>query len=147
MLTGNAGNNVLSGERGTDTLLGKAGDDILIGGGGFDTYTGGPGADQFVFAAPSGTSADRVTDFSSAQGDRIAVYGDDYGLDAGVLPDASYFALAGPTLADVDHGRFLYKAANRTLSWDADGSAATPNTTIASFNTAVALSELDFLVL
>ena len=68
MLTGNAGDNVLSGGREKDTLLGKAGDDMLIGGGGSDTYAGGPGADQFVFAAPSGTSADEVTDFNVRPG-------------------------------------------------------------------------------
>ena len=146
-LTGNAGDNVLSGERGRDTLRGQAGDDTLIGGDGFDTYAGDLGADLFVFDAPSGTSADKVTDFSSAEGDGLAVYGADYGLAAGVLPDASYFALASRALADVDHGRFLYKAANGTLSWDADGSAATSNTTIATFDTAVTLSVSDFLVL
>ena len=146
-LTGNAGNNVLSGEGGKDTLKGKAGDDILIGGEGFDIYAGGPGADQFVFAEPSRASADRVTDFSRAQGDRLAVYSEDYGLAAGVLPDASYFALANSSLADVDHGRFLYKDANGTLYWDADGSAATSNTKIATFDTAVTLSDSDFLVL
>ena len=146
-VTGNAGNNVLSGERGKDTLRGKAGDDILIGGEGFDIYAGGPGADQFVFAEPFRASADRVTDFSSAQGDCLAVYGDDYGLATGVLPDSSYFALAKSSLADVDHGRFLYKDANRTLYWDADGAVATSNATIATFDTAVTLSELDFLVL
>jgi Ca2+-binding RTX toxin-like protein len=146
-VTGNASNNVLSGEGGKDTLRGKAGDDILIGGEGFDIYAGGPGADQFVFDSPSRTSADSVIDFSSAQGDRLAVYGADYGLDAGLLADASYFALASSALADVDHGRFLYKAASRTLSWDADGSVGTPNTVIATFDTAAKLSESDFLVL
>jgi Ca2+-binding RTX toxin-like protein len=146
-LTGNAGSNVLSGEGGKDTLRGKAGDDILIGGEGFDICAGGPGADQLVFAEPSRASADRVTDFSRDQGDRLAVYGDDYGLAGGVLPDASYFAHASSSLAEVDHGRFLYKDANRTLYWDADGSAATSNTRIATFNTTVTLSESDFLVL
>ena len=145
-VTGNTGNNVLSGEGGKDTLRGKAGDDILIGGEGFDIYAGGPGADQFVFGAPSRTSADNVTDFSSAQGDRLAIYGADYGLDAGLLAD-DYFGLACSTLADGDHGRFLYNAPSMTLSWDPDGSAATANTTIATFSRAVTLSELDFLVI
>jgi Ca2+-binding RTX toxin-like protein len=145
--TGNGRSNTLSGNAGNNMLSGERGDDVLIGGEGFDIYAGGPGADQFVFAEPSRASADSVTDFSSAQGDRLAAYGDDYGLAAGLLPDASYFALASSSLADVDHGRFLYRDGNRTLYWDADGSAATSNTTIATFDTAVTLSELDFFVL
>ncbi len=48
---------------------------MLRGGAGKDTLTGGIGGDRFVFAATgdsvTGANADRITDFSRAQGDRI----------------------------------------------------------------------------
>jgi Ca2+-binding RTX toxin-like protein len=57
------------------TLSGGAGDDRLIGSAGIDTLLGGAGIDRFVFAAAShsvvGANADRIGDFSRAEGDRI----------------------------------------------------------------------------
>jgi Ca2+-binding RTX toxin-like protein len=48
---------------------------VLTGAGGKDTLTGGIGADRFVYAAFGesviGANADRITDFSHAQGDKI----------------------------------------------------------------------------
>lgn len=69
-LSGGAGNDRLVGAAGRDTLDGGEGDDILDGGLGVDFLTGGQGGDTFVFGA-----GDRVRDFSTAEGDRIAFDG------------------------------------------------------------------------
>lgn len=143
VLYGLGGNDTLLGGDNKDTLWGGDGADVLIGGAGVDRLYGGAGNDQFVFDAANGTSADRIMDFR--RGDLLVVNAADYGLTAGALPDASYFATAGA--ANVDHGRFLYSSADRSLSWDADGNAATANVTIATFNKSVTLSESDFLVI
>lgn len=74
-MSGGADNDRLSGGGSEDQLDGGAGDDILIGGRRMDVLTGGEGADRFVFSeGDSGrgrASADRITDFSKADGDRI----------------------------------------------------------------------------
>lgn len=127
---------------GSDDLHGEGGADKLLGGAGADKLYGGAGNDQFRFDGPGG-SHDKVMDFKA--GDKLTVRAADYGLAAGALPDASYFALAGA--ANVDHGRFVYASANRGLSWDADGNLATANTLIATFDKAVSLSGADFLVI
>ena len=48
---------------------------MLRGGAGRDALTGGTGGDRFAFAATGdsavGANADRITDFSRAEGDRI----------------------------------------------------------------------------
>ncbi len=48
---------------------------MLTGAGGKDTPTGGAGADRFAYAGAAesavGANADRITDFSHAQGDKI----------------------------------------------------------------------------
>lgn len=160
-LSGDGGNDLVFGQAGKDTLKGGLGadrlnggadgDDLfgndaadrLTGGAGNDTLAGGAGNDWFIFDRANGTSADKVMDFRT--GDKLAVNAADYGLAAGLLPDASYFASAGA--GPVGHGRFLYSGVGRTLSWDQDGDAATANTVIATFNKAVALSYTDFLVL
>ncbi|MFE0753922.1 calcium-binding protein [Inquilinus sp. NPDC058860] len=65
-----------------DTLTGSAAANIITGARGKDLLTGGDGADRFVFAgsrfashpfdsAVGRTNADRITDFSHVQGDRI----------------------------------------------------------------------------
>lgn len=74
ILYGNAGGDVLQGNRGNDTLFGGQGADTLQGGEGNDILAGGQGADRHVFASASG--ADTVSDFSSAEGDVIAVAAD-----------------------------------------------------------------------
>jgi Ca2+-binding RTX toxin-like protein len=74
-LTGSQGQDTLAGDTGANVLQGWGGSDVLAGAGGKDTLTGGTGADRFVYAyasnSPVGAGADRITDFSHAQGDRI----------------------------------------------------------------------------
>ncbi len=61
----------LTGSIAANRLLGRAGDDTLDGGRGSDTLTGGAGLDHFVFGANYGV--DRITDFSTADGDVIVL--------------------------------------------------------------------------
>lgn len=75
-LYGLAGKDSLKGNGGDDILNGGAGNDILLGGAGRDKLTGASGADKFVFAGgdfggATKASADVITDFKHAQGDRI----------------------------------------------------------------------------
>lgn len=65
------GDDTLVGDWGNDQLDGKAGADRLDGGAGADIMSGGPGADVFVLRLNSG--ADRILDFSPAEGDRLNV--------------------------------------------------------------------------
>jgi Ca2+-binding RTX toxin-like protein len=125
-LAGNAADNQLVGSIGADTLDGREGNDMLTGGGGQDTLTGGGGADRFRFDAASdsvvGASADVITDFSRAQGDRIdlsqidanrAATGDQAfafigtGLYTGVAGQLRYAVDGGVTIiaGDVDGDR------------------------------------------
>ncbi|WP_343714237.1 calcium-binding protein [Inquilinus sp.] len=74
-LSGSQGNDSLTGNGAANTLQGWNGNDTLSGGLGTDTLTGGGGADRFVYGAIAdsavGANADRITDFSHAQRDRI----------------------------------------------------------------------------
>lgn len=72
-LFGGDGNDSVRGGQGDDVIDGGAGDDWLWGDRGNDVITGGAGADQFRFLTGSG--ADRVTDFSIGQGDKVVVEG------------------------------------------------------------------------
>jgi hypothetical protein len=68
------GNDYLSGGLGDDTLIGGIGKDQLTGGAGVDQLSGGKDGDRFIFgqASDSTTKAsDLITDFSSADGDRL----------------------------------------------------------------------------
>ena len=75
-ITGNGGADTIDGRGGKDILLGNGGADMLTGGMGRDKLTGGANADRFIFNAAAetgttGTTRDKITDFSQAQGDRI----------------------------------------------------------------------------
>jgi Ca2+-binding RTX toxin-like protein len=80
-LSGGQGWDQLYGNAGANVLQGWNGNDLLVGRAGHDTLTGGAGADRFQFTAVGdsvvGTNADRITDFSHAQGDRIDLSGID----------------------------------------------------------------------
>ena len=75
-----------------DQLLGGDGDDTLDGQSGNDTLEGGLGADTFVF--DTGYGADQVSDFSAAEGDRLAL---DDALWGGGLTVAQVISLYGTT--------------------------------------------------
>ncbi|WP_342241092.1 calcium-binding protein [Inquilinus sp. OTU3971] len=74
VLDGGLNNDRLLGGAGDDILIGNNGDDILIGGIGTDTLIGGAGQDRFIISAII-DGPDLVTDFSSAQGDKLAFQG------------------------------------------------------------------------
>ena len=76
LLYGRDGNDDLRGYDGNDILYGENGNDLLQGGSGQDRHYGGAGADTFLFrsndfAGMSSGTADRIHDFSQAEGDRI----------------------------------------------------------------------------
>jgi len=144
-LSGGAGRDLLFGGADNDKLNGGTGNDQLTGGAGLDDLAGGAGADFFILDRPNGTSADQIRDFVSGT-DTLAFRGSDYGLAPGALPDASYFAQTAGA-ADVGHGRFLYNQATGTLSWDADGHAATANVTVATLTPGQSLDPDDFQLL
>lgn len=94
-LTGNAVRNVLDGKTGDDVLDGAAGNDRLIGGLGEDRMTGGSGADRFIFNSAADSSpiyylSDLITDFSSAQNDRIDLSAIDGDVDLAGLQGLSF---------------------------------------------------------
>lgn len=84
--TGNGLDNLINGNAAANELRGEAGNDLLDGGAGRDQLTGGSGADRFRFstAGAFGTAlADRITDFSRSDGDRIELSRAAFGLAAG----------------------------------------------------------------
>ena len=86
LINGNGATNELRGDAGNDALNGEAGNDLLDGGAGRDQLTGGSDADRFRFATAGafGTAqADRITDFSRSEGDRIELSRSAFGLAAG----------------------------------------------------------------
>lgn len=84
---GNALDNLINGNGAANELRGDAGNDTIDGGAGRDLLTGGTGADRFRFAtaAAFGTAqADRITDFSRSEGDRIELSRSAFGLATSV---------------------------------------------------------------
>jgi serralysin len=81
LLSGGSGNDSLQGGAGADYLLGGAGIDTVIGGAGADTLVGGDAADTFIFSNISdfapGPILDVITDFKTAQSDKINLSGVD----------------------------------------------------------------------
>lgn len=99
--TGGVGHNDVTGTGGGEVLTGGAGEDWLLAGGGAETLSGGAGADRFVLTLDG--AADRLLDFSRAEGDRID------------LLDGEGHQLAG--------GLLTLTPATGALSWDSDGGA------------------------
>jgi len=68
------GDDQLDGGAGDDFLYANDGNDILVGGTGNDELWGGRGADRFAFSG-AGQGADKIRDFSAADGDRFDLDG------------------------------------------------------------------------
>lgn len=123
-IAGNNVANVLSGLGGDDSISAQGGNDTLYGGTGRDTLTGGLGADSFVFddghfvGGTVGT-ADRIRDFSRAQGDRI----DLSAMDAVTGGADNVFAFIGTAAFGGIAGQLRYEllSGNTYVSGDLNG--------------------------
>ena len=149
-ITGNDADNRLDGGSGNDILVGGGGRDTLFGGAGKDVLTGGEGADVFAFIRPDATSTDRITDFSMAAGDRIAIDAAGFGLSAGQGLDGNGALMADwfevGTTASKGHAEFVFNTKSKTLYWDADGKAG-HEIAVATFSNPVDLTHHSFVIL
>ncbi len=154
--TGNGLANLVAGNAGKNTLKGAAGNDTLDGREGIDLLVGGLGADAFRFStspvslAPLGTTPDRVSDFSSAQGDRIEIGlaafdpGGTTGLGLGHLSDQPGRFQANLTgQATGAAVRIVYETDVGRLWWDGDGLGGAGRLLIATFNGAPSVGPAD----
>jgi Ca2+-binding RTX toxin-like protein len=122
VLVGNAEANRLDGGAGDDNINGGEGNDVLIGGFGNDTLQGGSGADTFVFNATLGSSnIDKITDFTVAQSDRIALDHNIFTKLVGVTDLSNYFTSTSASKA-TDY--IQYNKSTGELSYDFDGNGA-----------------------
>lgn len=127
-LTGDGGANRLEGGAGHDIIVGGGGNDTILGGAGRDTLTGGTGADRFVWSAlneTTGANADRVVDFSWAQGDVLDLSAIDANL--GMAGDQAFTLMAGTAFAGGGQGsiRQSQSGADTRIEIDqGDGGAA-----------------------
>ncbi len=112
-ITGNSGlRDSLEGLGGNDTLYGYDGNDVLSGGAGTDTLVGGAGADNFVFKTTTLGSVDTISDFSTAQGDKLDISQILVGYD--------------PLTSLIDNFlSFTVSGSNTTVRVDRDGTGST----------------------
>jgi len=143
---GNALDNAITGNDAANRLSGGGGDDTLFGGAGKDMLTGGAGGDIFVFDSPVGPGNwDVITDFVSAEGDKIALDSDVFaGLSAGILRANAF--VDGLTAGDAND-RVLYDIASGKLYYDADGSGALDRILFAQVAAGTDLTAADFHIL
>ncbi|MCV9965251.1 M10 family metallopeptidase C-terminal domain-containing protein [Pararhizobium sp. BT-229] len=136
------------GNSSNNAIYAGAGDDILKGYAGNDTLTGASGDDQFYFntALNAATNVDLITDFNVAD-DTIAL--DDAIFTAigalGTLAAAAFRANTTGNAADASD-RIIYETDLGRLFYDADGTGAGARIQFASLDPALALTNLDFLV-
>jgi Ca2+-binding RTX toxin-like protein len=123
-VSGSQGDDSLIGGLGDNTLQGWNGNDVLIGSVGKDTLFGYAGADRFAYRSIGesvvGANADRITDFSHAQGDRIDLSAID--AKTGVAGDQA-FTFIGAALYTGAAGqlRFVSDGVITAIGGDADG--------------------------
>lgn len=127
-MVGNKGANVLSGMDGADTLDGGAGNDVL---------TGGSGADHFVFSTATAGN-DTITDFTSADGDRLVFTG----LLVGTFVYRGDQAFTGGS--DNSEARFDTLSSKFQIDTDGDG-VANMTLTLTGLTAPSQLSATDFI--
>ena len=97
------------------TLIGNAGINHLDGMAGADILTGGAGADEFFYTASQIGLAERITDFSAAEGDTIHIAGYDPSQHGGAGP--LVFQSGADVIVQIDGGHYIV-VANTTYSAD-----------------------------
>jgi hypothetical protein len=107
-------------------IQGNGGDSTLDGGLGRDTLVGGAGADTFRFATVTSygiDTADRISSFNAALGDRITIDRVAFGIG---VASASLITVDSAGLASAlrTSNLFVYNTANGQIFHNANGSAA-----------------------
>ncbi len=121
LVSDESGRNILSGGQGADTLQGGEGADTLNGGWGYDTVQGGMAADFFFHLGVAGHGADRVMDYSAAEGDRLT-----FGITSATGADFHVtVAAAGGDAGDagVNEAFVIYRPTGQILWVLVDGAA------------------------
>lgn len=125
---GSAEDLLLSGTDSADVLTGLSGNDILDGRRGLDQLTGGAGADRFRFSAGSGfgqANADLITDFNRAEGDRIEISREAFGLAAGTSVNFQSVSTDQElNLALLSDSLFVHDQRSGSLLFNQNGAAA-----------------------
>ena len=123
-VSGSQGSDSLYGNAGANVLQGWNGNDLLVGRAGKDTLTGGAGTDRFQYTALGdsviGANADRITDFSHAQGDRIDLSGIDAGIGA-AGNQAFRFLGTGAYTHHAGELHYFHSGSDTVLSGDVNG--------------------------
>ncbi|HEY9344605.1 MAG TPA: calcium-binding protein, partial [Inquilinus sp.] len=123
-VNGSQGGDTLIGSSGANALNGFESNDVISGGAGKDTLTGGAGADHFAYAAIAdstvGANADRITDFSHAQGDMVDLSAID--ANTGAPGDQAFtFIGAGLYTGVAGQLRFAQSPGVTTIAGDVNG--------------------------
>ncbi|MGH6771505.1 MAG: M10 family metallopeptidase C-terminal domain-containing protein [Xanthobacteraceae bacterium] len=144
-LYGSTGNDKLYGETGIDRLYGGSGDDFLVGGRDRDTLAGESGRDTFLFdAALSSINIDTIVGYSVAS-DTIRLENAIFKtlIPTGTLAANLFFAGAAANDAD---DRIVYNPSTGALFYDFNGNGAGGAIQFAKLSGALALTNLDFIV-
>jgi len=126
----------LNGRGGSDYIEGRDRNDHINGGFGSDTLFGGLGSDAFIYGS-SAEGGDTILDFASGV-DKIQL--DAPGFNITTLP--SNWFVAG-TQATAANAQLIWNAANRTLSFDADGTGSGAAVVLATFGGSANLTQSD----
>jgi Ca2+-binding RTX toxin-like protein len=149
-LDGGDGNDTLKGGADNDTLDGGVGNDVLIGGAGVDVLTGEPGSDTFVFTTAaqsgSGTTRDRITDFTPGQ-DKIDISAFDANTTITGVQDFTFLATAGAPITAAGQLHYRHDTANNLTYVEGDTNANTGNMEFQIIlNGIINLSAADFIL-
>ena len=147
-LLGDDAANVLVGLGGGDILQGGGGSDRLNGAAGVDRLRGGAGSDTFVYS-DAFAGGDLILDYGNVAGnnDTVALLAAGFGagLAAGALAATRFRARADNLAQDADD-RFVFRTADATLWFDANGSGAGGLTLLADLQAGASLTAADILL-
>ncbi len=147
-LIGSSGADVLRGWLGDDRLNGGASGDLIYGGRGRDVITGGAGNDSFVFDFKNEAS-DIITDFTNLSGnnDRFRIDASNFGggLTVGFL-SSSKFQVRADNHAQDANDRFIFRTTDKTLWFDANGTAAGGLLLLADLQSNATMTAADILL-
>jgi Ca2+-binding RTX toxin-like protein len=143
-LWGDGAANSLRGLAGGDRLAGFGANDTLTGGAGVDALTGGLGKDTFQYLAAS-EGGDAITDFTAVDDGFLFLRSAFGGLPAGVLAASRFQSRVDNVAQDADD-RFIFRTADKTLWFDANGSAAGGLTLIADLQPSATVTNADIML-